>query len=214
MSFKGKVLVLRRLRSGDLDLIARVYGPEGVQSFLIREGYRPSNPFFGLFEPFNLLEVDAHQRGNVLVPNDVALVKRFSVFSSDYERYLWMDWISSFLLRRIRFYDSRVFSLTLDFIKLRPGENVQNYRVFFRLRVLEALGIKPRFLGERIKGRRLRVSLSDGSVSQSGEVEVEASVLRAVKSIWRAGPERVLPRGSVLGKAEELLDVYLDHHMR
>jgi recombinational DNA repair protein (RecF pathway) len=214
MSFKGKVLVLKRVRSGDQDLIAKAYSQGGVVSILVREGYAVSNPFFGIFEPFNLVEADLDQRGDVLVPNDVLSVRRFSLLAREYRRYVWMCWVSLFVLRKVKLYDERVFSLLVRYITLDPGRRAAVYRVLFRLEVIDALGWRPKFLDQSIGGGRVRVSVSDGSLSEEGGLEVSAGVLRSIRELMNLGAERVSLRGRVLRKVEEFLDTYIDYHVR
>jgi len=214
VSFKGKVVVLKRVRSGDDDLIAKVYSPMGIVSVLVREGYLCSNPFLGVFEPFNLVEADLDQRGDILVPNDVISVKRYSLLARDYRRYIWMSWVSLFVLTRISFYDERVFPLIVRYLTADPGRKEPIYRVLFRIGVIDALGWRPRFMSQKIGKGRVKVSMSDGSVSEDGEVEVRAGVLRFIKNLAELGSGRISARGELLREAEDFLDRYIDYHTR
>ncbi|MDQ7038131.1 MAG: recombination protein O N-terminal domain-containing protein [Aquificota bacterium] len=214
MSFKGKLVVLKRIRSGDDDLIAKVYSPAGVVSVLVREGYLGSNPFLGVFEPFNLVEADLDQKGDILVPNDIISVRRYSLLARDYNRYVWMSWVSLFVLTRISFYDERVFPLIVRYLTANPGRRIPVYRVLFRIGIMEALGWRPRFLSQNIGKGKVKVRISDGSVSEDGEVEVRAVVLRFIKNLAELGSGRISARGNVLKEAEDLLDRYIDYHTR
>ncbi len=214
MSFKGKVVVLKRVRSGDQDLIAKVYSQGGVVSLLVRNGYLPSNPFFGVFEPFNLVEADLEQRGDLLIPNDVLNVERLSLLARDYRRYTWMCWVAMYILTRIKLYDERVFYIILRSLTMNPKRKVAIHRVLFRIGLIEALGWRPKFLDERIGRGRVKISMADGSVSDQGDLEVHSAVLRTIKMLVELGAERVSVRGELLRQVEEFLDTYLDYHIR
>ena len=207
-------MVLKRVRSGDQDLIAKVYCQVGVQSILVREGYTSSSPFFGVFEPFNVVEADLEQKGDILVPNDVLSVERLSLLATDCRRYLWMCWLSAFTLSRIRFYDERIFQLLVKFLKVDPGRSAGLYRVLFRLKVIEAMGLRPKFLERIPRRRRLKVKLSDGSAGEEGEVEVPAQVLATLRRISEKGIGRVSVEKGTLKRIEDLLDLYMEYHMR
>ena len=214
MSFKGKILVLKRVRSGDQDLIAKVYCQGGVLSLLVRDGYSVSSPFFGVFEPFNLVEADVEQRGDVLVPNDVISVERISFLARDYRHYTWMCWISLFVLTRIKLYDERVFRLITRFLLLNPGRRASAYRILFRMNLIESLGWRPKFLDQKVGRGPVRVKLSDGSVAEDGDLELPPSVLMAIRKMAEIGVDRVSIRGDLAGRIESFLDTYMDYHMR
>jgi len=215
MSLKTKVLVLKRVIAGDQDLIAKAYGQGGILDILVRNGLLNTNEFFSVFEPFNLVEVDLRQRGGVVIPNDVLGVERFSYLSRDYLRYRWMCWVSLFVLKHIRFYDEKLFSLVLKALLADPKGREWALRLRFKLEFLSASGLEPKFLKEDFGNGKLRISLSNGGVSEEGEVEVRASSLRwlvrlkelrSLKGV-RIGREEV-------EEMERLLDLLIEYHIR
>lgn len=215
MSLKTKVLVLKRVIAGDQDLIAKAYGQGGILDILVRNGLLNTNEFFSVFEPFNLVEVDLRQRGGVVIPNDVLGVERFSYLSRDYLRYRWMCWVSLFVLKHIRFYDEKLFSLVLKALLADPKGREWAMRLRFKLEFLSASGLEPKFLKEDFGNGMLRISLSNGGVSEEGEVEVRASSLRwlvrlkelrSLKGV-RIGREEV-------EEMERLLDLLIEYHIR
>ncbi len=215
MSLKTRVLVLKRLRAGDQDLLAKVYGQGGIFDVLVRDGFLNTNRFFGAFEPFNLVEVDLKQRGGIALPNDILRVERFSYLSKDYRRYRWMCWVSLFVLKHIRFYDERLFSLILKAMLMDPKGKEGIVRIRFRLEFLSISGLEPRFLKEKLGRGKVRIRLSDGSVSEEGEVEVNSSILkelvrlRGLKSL-----KGVRLRREDAEEIERFLDLLIEYHTR
>ena len=215
MSLKTRVLVLKRLRAGDQDLLAKVYGQGGIFDVLVRDGFLNTNRFFGAFEPFNLVEVDLKQRGGIALPNDILRVERFSYLSKDYRRYRWMCWVSLFVLKHIRFYDERLFSLILKAMLMDPKGKEGIVRIRFKLEFLSISGLEPRFLKEKFGKGKVRIRLSDGSVSEEGEVEVNSSILkelvrlRGLKSL-----KGVRLRREDVEEMERLLDLLIEYHTR
>ena len=215
MSLKTRVLVLKRIRAGDQDLLAKVYGQGGIFDVLVRDGFLSTNRFFGAFEPFNLVEVDLKQRGGIALPNDILRVERFSYLSKDYRRYRWMCWVSLFVLKYIRFYDERLFSLILKAMLMDPKGKEGIVRIRFKLEFLSISGLEPRFLKEKLGKGRVRIRLSDGSVNEEGEVEVNSSILKelvrvkGLKSIKGARS-----RKKDVEEMERLLDLLIEYHTR
>jgi len=174
MALKTRVLVLKRIRAGDQDLLAKVYGQGGVIDLLVRDGFLNTNRFFSLFEPFNVLEVDLSQKGGVAVPNDVGSVRFLSYMCRDFSRFMWFSWIAGFILRYVRYYDDRLFNLFLGYMLSKSVGGA--LRVKLRLDFLELSGLKPKFLEER--EFRKRIKFSDGSTSDRGDVEATPELLK------------------------------------
>ncbi|RLJ69919.1 recombination protein O [Hydrogenivirga caldilitoris] len=211
MGLKTKVLVLKRIRAGDQDLLAKVYGKGGVIDLLVRDGFLNNHRFFGLFEPFNLLEVDLSQRGGIAIPNDIGDVKFLSYLCRDFERFLWFSWISGFILKFVKYYDEKLFNLFISYMLSKSTQNT--LRIKFRLDYLELSGLKPKFLEEE-KHRRM-LKLSDGSTSDKGDVEVSAESLNLIKKVYRAEkPQRIKIGAGALQDLETLLDLFIEHHIR
>jgi len=100
--------------------------------------------------------VDLKQRGGISVPNDVLRVERFSYLSKDYRRYRWMCWVSLFVLKHIRYYDEKLFSLILRALLTDPKGKEDLLRIRFKLEFLSTSGLEPKFLKEKIKKRERR----------------------------------------------------------
>ncbi len=215
MGFRTRVLVLKRIRAGDQDLLAKVYGRGGLLDLLVRDGFLPENRFFGVFEPFNLVELELRQRGGITVPEDILRTERLSYLCRDYRRYRWMCWVSLFALKHMSFYDERLFSLVLRALLADPKGMEAVLRIRFRLEFLSLSGLEPKFLKEALPKGRVRIKLSDGSTSPEGDVEVSGTSLRELVRIknlkslkgFRAKKER-------LEEIEKLLDLLIEYHTR
>jgi len=215
MSFKGRFLVLRRVRAGDQDLLVRAYGFGGVVSVFVKDGLLSSCGLFGVFEPFNVVVLDLSQRGDVAIPNDVLGVERLSYLCTRFERFLWMCWVAGFILRHVSFYDEKLFELFLRYLTTDTEGREGTYRIRLRLEYLDLSGLSPKFLTGKIGGGKLRLKLSDGSVSPGGEVEVEPGVLRVIRRVYRTRKvENLVVSPALSRKAEKLLDRFIEFHSR
>lgn len=76
------------------------------------------------------------------------------------------------------------------------------------------MGLRPKFLERIPRRRRLKVKLSDGSAGEEGEVEVPAQVLATLRRISEKGIKRVSVEKGTLKRIEDLLDLYMEYHMR
>jgi len=208
MSAKGEFVVLRRVRGGDEDLVATLYGPPGRSTLFVREGYLPESPFFGLFEPFNVVKLSYRQAGNILVPEDFLGVERLSYLATDPERLSYMSRLSGFVLKRVSFYDEPLFRLLTSYLKKRPSPSLL---LRFKLDFLKLSGVLPKFLEERKLGGG-SVNLKDGSSSKEG-FPVGEEVLTYLRKLYRSSkPERIKLPPPLLRRAEELLERYMDYH--
>lgn len=209
------MIVLKRIRAGDQDLLAKVYGQGGVLDLLVRDAYLNTCRFFGVFEPFNLVEVDLSQRGGIVVVSDIGRVERFSLLTKDFRRFLWMSWIARFILKYVGFYDDRLFDLFLRYLLERTEEVEHLYRVRLKLDYLDLSGLRPKFLEESFGRGKLKLRLSDGSVSKEGDYETESYVLRFLVKVWRARRLKNLNiREDTARDMERLLDALLEYHTR
>ncbi|MCS7284460.1 MAG: recombination protein O N-terminal domain-containing protein [Hydrogenobacter thermophilus] len=156
MSFKGKVIVLRRLVVGDEDLLVKVYGWGGLMNMLVKDGALPSSRYVSIFEPFNVLELSYRQVGEIILPLDVSKVRYLSYLALEsYERYMWMCHLGNFFLRWVRYYDQQLFDLFLLYLSAK----VRNTKVFlirFKLEVLKAMGLYKEELFEEDLRRAVR----------------------------------------------------------
>ena len=215
MSLRTRVIVLKRIRAGDQDLLAKVYGQGGVLDLLVRDAYLNICRFFGVFEPFNLVEVDLIQRGGIVIPSDVGRVERFSYLTRDFDRFLWMSWVARFILRHVGFYDEKLFDLFLRYMLERTEGAEPLYRVKLKLDYLSLSGLRPKFLEESFGRGKLKVRLSDGSVRREGDYEVESYILRFLVKVWRAKRLKNLNiREETAREMERFLDTLIEYHTR
>lgn len=215
MSARSTVLVLSRHRAGDSDLIARIYSRWGVGTLLVRDGLLPENRFHGIFEPFNLMVLDFHQRGEVLIPEDFRDLIRYSLLSSDYVRFLWMNHVCDFIIRKVRFYDERLFTRLIELLLTEPGESAGILKVLLRLDFVKFSGITPRFLEQKVPRGKARVRLSDGSINSKGEAEVSPGALRLLQKLSEArNIKRISAPDKICDEAVRLLDSLIDYHTR
>ncbi|AAC07907.1 DNA repair protein RecO [Aquifex aeolicus] len=209
---KGTFLVLRRVRGGDVDLVATLYGTAGKVSLFLREGYLNEKKLFGVFEPFNLVKIDYYQSSGLIIPRDVLEVKRFSYFAKDVKRYFLMSYISQTVLRHINFYDEELFSLILRFFLKETKNPEASYFKFF-LNLLKTLGYEPLFLRERVRGRYAFLDLEKGSLSSSG-VKVRSSLLNLLKKIHQLEEyERIKIKRKDFEEGREILEKFLSFHL-
>ncbi len=215
MGIKGRILVLARLRAGDSDIIARVYGASGVATLLVREGLVPGHRFHGIFEPFNTMVLDYRQRGEIILPQDFSDLQPLSLLSRDCDRFLWMSSVCEFILKKVRFYDPALFETFIGFLTRDPKGKEHLLSLLLRLSYIKFSGITPKFLGETPPRGRVRIRLSEGSISEDGEVEVSAGTLKLIQSLVR---EESLPRvrsGIALYiEGINLLDALINYHTR
>ena len=214
MSFKTKVLVLKRIKAGDQDLLAKVYGYGGVMSLLLRDGFEVGHRFFGVFEPFNVVEVDLVQRGDIVLPNDVSRVDSFSMIASNFNRYLWMCWVANFILRRVRFYEEKLFNLFIYYITRDVRGRGELYKLRLKLDFLKLSGLNPKFLSIDSFPSHSEIKVSDGSLSKGGEVKVRGSTLRLLKRIHSGGLRGVSAFGQSVREAHYLLDALIEFHTK
>ncbi|GEM_PF-2593458 len=215
MSSKGRYLILKRIRAGDQDILAISYGSEGIVNILVRDGFLNSHEFFGLFEPFNVVTAYFYQKGDLLIPCDVIEVKRLSYICFDFHRYKWACWIASFVLKYLNFYDESVFNLILNYLRVNPKGKDRIFRIKFKLDYLKISGLEPLFIKTKHKSQTVRVKLSDGKISNDGDIELEGTVLSLLKRIEKGRAlGRIRADISLLNKAEELLDSFLDYHIK
>jgi len=67
VSAKAKVIVIKKFLVGEWDLLAYAYGTVGRCKIFVKRGFHPEESYCGFFEPFNLLTIDYHQSGDLLI---------------------------------------------------------------------------------------------------------------------------------------------------
>ncbi len=213
MAAKGKFVVLRRVRGGDTDLVATLYGTPGRVTLFLKDGYINENKLFGVFEPFNFLEVSYTQSGSVIFPSDVRVLRRFSLRATRPATYFLMSRIAAFFLRYISFHDEELLSLLVSYLSRASEE--EEY-LFFLVDYLRISGFRPRFLGEPLEHlrERVRVRLSDGSVDPSGEYELEPRLLGILKRIYEGKRKRLRVSRALRRDLERFLQTYIEYHLK
>ena len=213
MGMKTPLIVLKRIRAGDEDLLIKGYGRSGLINLFVKEGLLENNRFFGVFEPFNLVYLDFSQRGSLALPNDIMGVDRISYLCSDYERFLWMSWVAKFVIQHITYYDEKLFDLFRRYLLSDEYDHKETLRVKFKLDFLKVSGFEPKFLKERIPAGVVHIDLSKGSVARKG-FRINSGVLKALKRINTGDTGKVRLARSSSKDAEELLDALIEYHIK
>jgi recombinational DNA repair protein (RecF pathway) len=141
VSAKAKVIVIKKFLVGEWDLLAYAYGTVGRCKIFVKRGFHPEESYCGFFEPFNLLTIDYHQSGDLLILNDLASAKLYSYLAlKSYDRFLWMSKVLQTILRWVAYYDSSIFKLLQSFLLL----DVKNHKVFdikLKVSLIKTMGI-------------------------------------------------------------------------
>ena len=212
---KGEFIVLRRLRGGDVDLIATLYGTAGKVTLFLKEGYLNTNKLFGIFELFNYVEIDYSQAGNIIVPNDVIRVERLSLLALNYKRYIYMSSLSLFALQFLNYYDENLFKLLLNYLPKKP-KNTDVMLLKFKLEFLKAYGILPKFLAQQSpKVKKVKIDLSTGEITNNGNYELEGYIAEFLRKLLKVkNPERLNLTRRDIKKAEDFIKEYLKFHIK
>ncbi len=212
---KGSFIVLRRIRGGDVDLVATLYGTAGKVTLFLKEGYLNTNKLFGIFEPFNYVEIDYSQTGNIILPNDVVKVERLSLLALNYKRYLYMSSLSLFALQYMNYYDETLFNLLLSYLPKKP-RNIEVNLLKFKLEFLKTYGILPKFLAqESPKTKKVKIALSTGEISDKGDYELERYLIEFLRKLLKIkNPERLNLTRRDIKKAEDFIREYLKFHTK
>ncbi len=212
-----RFIVLKRVVGGDYDLVCTLYGTSGLITLFVKEGLLPSSPFLGTFEPFNVVGLEFLQRGNVTVPLDVRYVQRYSYLARSYTRFRWMSAIASFVLKHLSFYDERIYNF-VESSMLRKVRSLGVHILDFKLRFINLYGIQPKFLSKEVPMRgSLRIDLSNGDLSRSGDVKVKVPTIRLLQRINRSTRKdlsSIKIDKSLFKEADRLLEAYIDYHTK
>ncbi len=212
---KARLLVLKRVRAGDQDLLIKGYSHLGMVDLFVKNGLIPESEFFGIFEPFNLVSVDVYQQGGIVIPRDIFSVKRFSLLCRDYYRYMWMSWVSGFVLRNVGFYESRLFNMFVSYMLDPPAGDIKVSRIKLMIDFLNLSGLRPKLFEQEVRKERVSISLLDGSISKEGETTLSYQALKLLKIIdssKRLGKFRADIK--TLSSIEKFLQEYISYHTR
>jgi len=180
MSTKAEVLVVRKILVGEWDLLALVYGTVGKAKLLVRKGFHPNSAYCSIFEPFNLMIIDYHQSGDLLILNDVKDVKFYSYLAlRSYSRFLWMSKVVQNVVKWISYYDSSIFNLLKDYLIL----NIRNHKVFeikLKLELVKSMGIYKEDVFEANVRQILNRIANENSVENLEGVFLSEAVYRSI----------------------------------
>ncbi len=207
------IIVLKRFVMGDGDIMAKVYGKSGMMNLYVKGAYEVDNPFFGIFEPFNVMELSYRQSGNLIIPLDYRRLERYSYLAREYPMFEWMSAIALFMLRHIGFFDAGIMKLLLNYIKDRDkAKKMYAYYLKFILQVSDIIGILPKFIREGGYGF---ISLRDGSVSEKGDIKISEKCLSVLRKLYHGRhAERIRLDINTFNEAKSLMDRYFEYHLQ
>ncbi|WP_461831294.1 DNA repair protein RecO [Aquifex sp.] len=210
---KGEFIVLRRVRGGDVDLVATLYGIYGKLTLFLKEGYLNENPLFGVFEPFNVVDIDFYQSGNIIIPNDVRKVRRFSYKAKDYEQFIYMSKISEAVLKFVHSYDEKIYKLLFNELE-KKVKNLNTSLLRFYINLIEILGYTPKFLYEGKIGQKVKINLENGEIG-SGNYEIKGSYIKLLRKIKNTKDyERIRITKGSFKEIEKFLRDFLNYHTK
>ncbi len=207
------IIVLKRFCVGEADVLARVYGYGGIMNLYIKDGYEPSNKFFGVFEPFNIMEITYYQQGEFIIPQDIRKIERLSFLARNYDSFLWMCSIADFILNYIKFFEATIFNKTAEYLKFVPSK-YSRYSTFikFIFEIIEILGITPAFLSEEREGNS--IYMKDGSINEKGDYKISMSAINVMRKIYRTSKvERIKVEKDIYREITEFLKRYIEFHI-
>ncbi len=207
------IIVLKRFRVGEFDIIARVYGYGGIMSLYVKDYYIPNSDFYGIFEPFNVVNLWYRQSGQLIIPDDIIAVERLSYLAKDYISYKWMSTISLIILKHVRFYDRDIFNKLREYMLMDTDEElIKIFTIRFYLDLVKMLGIKPGFIDDSSNTGKIR--MRDGKLSSSGDYELSISSINYIRRIDRSrNIERVRLDEGMYREIIDFFDRYLEYHM-
>ena len=207
------IIVLKRFVMGDGDIVAKVYGKGGMMNLYVKSAYEAVNPFFGVFEPFNVMELSYRQSGNFIIPLDYRGLKRYSYLAREYFMFEWMSSIALFMLKHIGFFDTGIMELLLNYIKDRDkAKRMYAYYLKFILQVSDIIGILPKFIREGGYGF---ISLRDGSVSEKGDIKISEKCLSVLRKLYHGKHVgRIRLDANTFNEAKGLMDRYFEYHLQ
>ena len=182
MSAKAKVIVIKKILLGEWDLLAYAYGTVGRCKIFVKRGFHPEESFCGLFEPFNLLTIDYHQSGDLLILNDLVSAKLYSYLAlKSYDRFFWMSKVLQTILRWVAYYDSSIFKLLQNFLLL----DVKNHKVFdikLKVSLIKAMGIYKRVEDVSLASIIEKID-QEGSLDRLERLRLSDKIYRSINEV-------------------------------
>jgi len=182
VSAKAKVIVVKKILVGEWDLLAYAYGTAGRCKVFVKRGFHPEESYCGFFEPFNLLTIDYHQSGDLLILNDLVSAKLYSYLAlKSYDRFLWMSKVLQTILRWVAYYDSSIFKLLQSFLLL----DVKNHEVFdikLKLSLVKAMGIYKRVEDSSLAGIIEKID-QETSLDRLERLRVSEQIYRSINEV-------------------------------
>jgi recombinational DNA repair protein (RecF pathway) len=182
VSAKAKVIVIKKFLVGEWDLLAYAYGTVGRCKIFVRRGFHPEESYCGFFEPFNLLTIDYHQSGDLLILTDLVSAKLYSYLAlKSYDRFLWMSKVLQTILRWVAYYDSSIFKLLQSFLLL----DVKNHKVFdikLKLSLIKAMGIYRKVEDSRLAGIIEKID-QETSLDRLERLRVSEQIYRSINEV-------------------------------
>jgi recombinational DNA repair protein (RecF pathway) len=182
VSAKAKVIVIKKILVGEWDLLAYAYGTVGRCKIFVRKGFHPEESYCSFFEPFNLLTIDYHQSGDLLILNDLVSAKLYSYLALEsYDRFLWMSKVLQTILRWVAYYDSSIFKLLQSFLLL----DVENHKVFdikLKLSLVKAMGVYRKVEDSRLAGIIEKID-QETSLDRLERLRVSEQIYRSINEV-------------------------------
>ncbi len=214
MSAKFRGIVLNRLRAGDQDILVKIYAQCGVADLFIKDALLPESHYRGVFEPFNLVEFYATEKGGILFPNDIIRVEYISRLAFEYERFLWMSKLTIFFISRIKYFEEELFNLLLYNLINFPRKNRDIAFLKFKLEVIKVLGFMPKFLLRKKFPKTIKISLENGDISENGDIDMPAGSIKLLKKIYEFRDiDKIKADKTVLNAADRFIDRYIEFHL-
>jgi DNA repair protein RecO (recombination protein O) len=231
-SYPLRVLVLRKTKLGETDLILTLLAADGRQVRAVAKGARKTKSRLGgRAEPFTVLDVLLHSGRNLEIIGEAETVSSHDGVRSDYDRATAasvvadvVDKISVEGQAEPQLFDMTV--VTLDVMETAPAESLDLLVVAFLLKALAMHGYRPSLdscasCGETPTGE-VRFSVEAGGVvcarcgAGSGSIAMSQEVRALLRALMRARMSEVPDieaAPQVRAEALRVVRSYTGHHV-
>ncbi|MDR1775982.1 MAG: DNA repair protein RecO [Actinomycetes bacterium] len=150
-SYHAHVLVLKKTKLGETDVICTLLSADGSQLRAVAKGARkPTSKMCGLTEPFCVLDALLYTGRNLDVIRDATLTHANAALRSDYDKLQPACVVLDFLAQstEVGEYVPRLFDLTLatlDVMASAPPDRCPQLMVAFLLKAMAMLGYSPQY---------------------------------------------------------------------